>query len=216
MNKCWRTIVENKEITLGLLVTIFSLLLFSIFPSQGFFQELTKAIFFLFLIPWLFIRLILKKKITSFGFSFGKIEANLKEGLVILIIYIAFAYALIDFTDFARKYSVPTLAQENIGFFLFYQLILVNFIFFFQEYFFKGFFITLLRPLTGWWSILIQSAVYLLPLFIISNNFWQIIPAALVSILGGFLAYRGKSFFYSYVSGLIFFIILDLWIIYLV
>ncbi len=216
IKKYWELIKEYKETSLGILIAVFSLLLFSLFPAQGFIEKFTKAALFLFVVPWLYIKLVIKKKLSSFGFNLRSPEANIKEGIAVLIIYILFAYVLIDFTDFARQYSVPELAQRNIGFFIFYQLVLINFIFFFQEYFFKGFFITLLRPIVGWLSILIQSAIYLLPLLFIGQDIWQIIPAALVSLLGGALAYRGKSFFYSYASGLIFFIILDLWIIYLV
>jgi len=72
-----------------------------------------------------------------------------------------------------------------------------------------------LRERLGVWSILIQSTVFLFPLLVYSSYFFETLPMVILSLFGGLAAYKSRSFFFSYLPGLIFLILLDACIIFL-
>jgi hypothetical protein len=204
-----------KKTFLGLGIGLLSLAVFSFFPTTNFLENLTKSLVFLLLIPYLFVRIVLKENLSDFGMKF-KLE---KEGFIGSFLLVAIGmlviYPLANYTSFPLFYRLSPTISGNFLMFVFYELVLVNLLLLFQEYFFKGFIISICREKFSKLSIIIQAAIYLIPLAFVSASLWNIIPMAIISIFGGILAYRTKTFFYSYLGSLLFLIVLDSYLIFL-
>lgn len=203
----WRKIMLNLGVVLGCLI------IFSFMPTGDFSQEVTKSLFFLFLIPLIYIKYILKKDFSSFGFNLGNKKIGFFSAGIALIISLLTIYLLTIYTSFSQNYTLTFGLSQSFLFFLVYELVLLNVPLFFQEFFFKGFVIEMFRKKLGYFSVLFQAIIYLAPLFIISSNYWNIIPIVLVSVFGGVSAYLSRSFFYSYLFAIIFNILMDAFLI---
>lgn len=199
------------------LFVVICLLAYSFFPANNFLQGLTKEIFFLFLIPILYIRYLLKKPISAFGLAPKKsnFKNNALWSMIMLLISLGIFYFLATFTPFGKEYYLSPSIKGNFWLFIGYELVLVNLLFFFQEYFFKGFLIALLRKRFDYFAIVIQAILYLVPLWLVSSSLWQTIPLSILALTGGFLAYRTRSFFFSYAMGILFLFIADSYIIFI-
>jgi len=200
---------------LGLGIAILALTIFSFFPSTNFLEKITKEIFLFFLTPWFFIIFILKEKFANFGFNLENKKQGFYLALIALLISLFLGYFLINFSHFSKSYSIPQGITNNFGLFILYELVLVNIALFFQEYFFKGFLLSLTKEKMGYYSIAFQAIIYLTPLAIISTSLWNIVPLVMISIFGGIISYKTNSFFYSYLYALLFIIFLDAYLIYL-
>jgi len=208
-------ILAWKENLVTLAVILICLGLFLVFPTAGGFQKITSALFFLFIVPVLYIKLILKKDLRSFGFSFGNYRAGIFWGLLALAISLLSAYGLIKFTNFTQASVLPPAVIQNFWMFVFYELVLVNIVFFLQEFFFKGFVLFSFTEKLGPWSILI-SFVLFSALSLLEESFSAAIaPSIIFSLTSGVVAYKGRSFLYSYAAGMIFSLILSSYLIYL-
>lgn len=204
-----------KETLLSFLIAVFCLLLSYFFPAKDYLQTLTKSVFFLMVIPFLYIKLVLQKNISDFGINWKNKKAGLLWGGLLLPILAVLFFLIIRYTEFGKIYSPPNFAKTSFEYFLLYELVLVNMLFLLQEMFFKGFLLSALREKLGSWSILIQSAVFLFPLLIFSDYFLETLPMVILSVLGGFVAYKNRSFVFSYLSGITFLILLDAYIIFI-
>ena len=204
-----------KELLVTSIVIILCLTLSIFFPTHTAFQSISKNIFFLVILPALYIKLILKDNLVEWGWNLK----NRKEGLVLASLNFSLGllifYLLANFTTFPTYYSISSLVRNSFGFFLLYELVFFNIYFFTQEFFFKGFILFSFRQFTHW-SILIQSGVYFTLLLFSKENFLQLTPFIFISLAGGFVTYRTRSFWYSYFSGLLFIIILDAYLIHFI
>ncbi|KKR21833.1 MAG: hypothetical protein UT50_C0003G0014 [Candidatus Moranbacteria bacterium GW2011_GWA2_39_41] len=195
---------------------ILSCLLLTIyFPAQGNLQTFSSVLFFLFLLPVLYIKLILKQNLANFGFNLRNKSIGLLWACLMLFVSLLIAFFLIHFYNFEQKYIIPAYIAQNFGSFLFYELILVNFLLFIQEFFFKGFLLSFLSQRFGLWSVLLQSLLFILFLIITRELDWQVAPLIILTLTGGVVAYKSKSFLYSYAMGIFFLIIIDAYIIHL-
>jgi len=215
----------NKSLKLNLLsdwkvelissmIVLLCLTLVTYFPTQGNLQTFSSALFFLFLLPILYIKFILKQNLNNFGFALPTKLRDLYWSLAMLFVSGLIIFLLLHFFDFEQKYLLPTYLAQSFWSFLFYELILVNFLFFIQEFFFKGFFLFLFAKRFGFWSVFLQGLLF--TLFILATRtVWQSVPMLILAFTGGVVAYKTKAFLYSYVMGLFFLIFLDAYIIYL-
>ncbi len=204
-----------KETLVTSAVILTCLFLSILFQADNTLQSISRSIFFLIILPVLYIKFILKNDLADWGWNLE----NKKEGAVLASISLCLAliifYLLIRWAGFSSHYHVNTLIQYNFWLFLLYELFFLNIFFFAQEFFFKGFVLSAFRQFS-FWTILIQSGLYF-ALFILSKTFsWQTSPFMFISLVGGLIAYKTRSFFYSYIFGLSFIIILDAYIIHLV
>lgn len=206
---------RHKELLVTSAV-IFLCLLFSLFfPTANAFQSASRSIFFLVILPVLYIKLILKDDLSTWGWNLkdpknGAILATIAffSGLFIF-------YLLIRFFDFSTHYHINPPLKNSFPLFLLYELVFLNILFFTQEAFFKGFVLFSFKQL-GAWTILVQSATYLLLLEFSKAITWQTAPLIFISLAGGLLTFKTRSFAYSYIFGLLFIMILDAYIIHLV
>lgn len=201
----------EEIITLAIFVICFALAIF--FPAEGNLQQFSSAFFFLFLLPYLYIRFILKKKLAWFGFNLENKKEGLLWGGAMLLVSFLVIFILIRFFDLQNQYPLPAYLASNFWIFLFYELVLVNIIFFLQEFFFKGFFLFSITHRFGFLSFIIQALAFILFLSVRSLD-WSSATFAILAFTGGIVAYKSKSFIYAYIMGLIFLITFDAYILY--
>lgn len=204
-----------KETLLSFLVAVFCFFMVYYFPADDYLQIFTRNIFFLLVIPFLYVKFVLQKDIRDFGINWENPKTGMLWGGLMFLFLAVLFFFIIRYTEFNKVYVPPALAKINFWYFLLYELVLVNLLFLAQEIFFKGFLLSALREKLGYWSILIQSAVFLFPLFILSSYFFEMLPVIAVSLLGGLVAYKSRTFVFSYLAGIIFLIFLDAYIIFI-
>ena len=215
-----KIISQNKEFLTNLIVIAVCFWLFIFFPNSNVFQKLTSFLFFLFVIPTLYIKLILKKRVADFGLNIQHKKEGFIWGTLMLIVSLVLAYLLIHFTPFLSNYPIPALFVHYFWIFFLSLLTITSLLLFFQEYFFRGFVLFTFSKKTSFWSILIQATLYLsIVLFLqgnIKQNLWNLAPMIILSFTGGVTAYKSRSMVYSYASGLLFLIIFNSYLIHLI
>jgi hypothetical protein len=187
------------------------------FPAEAGMQQITKNLSFLIIIPILYIKLILKKDLKSYGLNISE-KKDRKSGIFwaisMLFVSLLIAYFLLNYTEFKKSYGLAAYLVENFWIFMAYELILVNVLLFIQSFFYQGFILFTYFEKLGYWSILVQFFLYLIFILILGNFSWQLAPFIILSLTGSLVAYKSRSFIYSYIMGLLFIIILDSYIIY--
>lgn len=211
-----------KETIFGSFAIILFLAVFYFLPYKtnigtvAFLQISTKYFFLFLLCPLLFVKFILKKDFKDFGFNMGNKKIGFIWGGITLVFCLILSYILINYTGFLKPYGASLAIPTKFSLFLLFELVLFNIPFFFHEYFFKGFVLSVFSEKFLYGAIFIQAAPVVIPQIISAKSTWEIIPAILVSIFGGFVSYKSKSFFYSYLMGLLYFVILHSYIISLI
>lgn len=206
---------KNKALLVTSIVILLCLALSIFFPVQNTFQSISRSIFFLIVLPVLYIKLILKENLSGWGWNLENKKIGLIWSAAALLLALIVFYSLIRFAGFSVNYKVSPIAANNFIFFLLYELIFLNIFFFLQEFFFKSFVLFSFRKF-GVWAVFIQTGLYLLSLIFAGKFSWQTLPFMFISFLGGIVVYKTRSFFYSYFFGLSFIILLDAFIIHLI
>lgn len=206
--------LSNRELAVSFIVVSICLILFATFPSNNVFQSLTANLFFLLIIPALFIKLALKKNLKDFGISLGNWKKGIVWGGVILATNIIIFYFIIKFTDFKNNYQLSTFTINSFWYFSFYELVLINLFLITQEFFYHGFILFSACAKLDYWAIILPVAIFAGALLLSKSSFFQFVPFLLLSLTGGIIAYKSRSIIYSYLSSLIFMIILDGYLIY--
>lgn len=206
---------ENQELLISLLVALLCLFLGKEFPTQNSAQDITKNLFFLIIFPAIYIRFILNKKLANFGLNLKNQATAIFWGGGLFIFSLLAFYFLIQFTNFHSGYVLLPGIISNFWAFLVYELLIINFIVFINEFFFRGFLLFLFREKFQSWAIAIQVGIYLLVIYLTDSLSWQTAPFILFSVTGGILAYKTKSFLYSYFVNIFAIIFLHTYLIYL-
>lgn len=185
-------------------VIVFCFILYVFFPADTGFQILTKDLFLLFLIPFLYIKFILKKNNSVWG----ERRKGILWGIAMFASSSALAYVMISYTDFLEYYKISALEVDNFWVFILNSLLLAGILLFFQEYFFRKFILDFLSPLFSSWAIWIQVAAFAVLAILVSGgvneNLWQLSPYLILSATNGITAYKSKSIVYSWTAGLVF------------
>ncbi len=207
-------LIENKETIITSLVIIFCLALSIFFPVKNSAQLLTRNIFFLVIVPILYYKLILKKKISDFGLTLGDKKAGVFWGILMLLATLLTFFLLYSYTDFKKNYLLSSYIVHNFWVFLLYELILANLFVFVQEFFWRGFILLYFSKKIGVFSIFLQFIIFILIIIPTENSFWQMAPTLAISLFSGIIVYKSRSIFYSWIVSLFSIIILDSFIIY--
>ncbi|HPN96375.1 MAG TPA: hypothetical protein PLK35_01275 [Candidatus Moranbacteria bacterium] len=206
--------LANKEISVSLLVAFACLFFSFVFPAHGFVQIITKNLFFLVIIPALYIKIILKKEVGDFGLNLKNGKEGIVWGASVLFFSFFISFLLIKFTTLKNSYLLPDYATGNFLFFLLYELLFVNFFLFIQDFFYRGFILFILKEKLFFWAVFIQSFVLVLSLILSGTASFNSLITILMSLGGGLIAYKSRSFVYAYLYAIIFSIIFDSYIIY--
>jgi branched-subunit amino acid transport protein len=205
---------EWKELIINTCIAIACLVLLIYFPSKGLSQDLSRTIFFLLILPILYIKLVLKKKLKDFGASL----AINKEGFIWFLGALAASFIImfliIYFTDFKKNYVIPDYVMASFWVFLLGELVIYNYYFFQLEAFFRGFVLFTFFPKLGYLSILAAVLFTYVFLYLSQSISWGSTPYMIATLTGTVVAYKTRSFIYSYFMGLLFIISLDAYLIY--
>lgn len=117
---------------------------------------------------------------------------------------------------FRENYVLPGQIVNNFGYFLLYEFLFVNLYLFVYEFFLRGFVLFTLAPKIKAWAIPVQLIVYLAPSTLTGQLSWGALPAIIVAALGGTLAYRTRSIFYSYLAAFFLTLMLNAYLIHTV
>lgn len=205
---------RDKNFWITLVIALVCLILSASFPVQNQFQIISRSIFFLVIIPVLYIKLILKEDLRDWGWNLQNKKTGIIWSLSAIGLGAVIFYLLYRFTGFLENYKLSPAIKNNFGFFLFYELVVFNIFLFAQEFFFKGFLLFALKKY-AYWGIFIQSGIYFILLAVSKNFSYQSAPLIFFSLLGGLVAYKSKSVVYSYLSVFLFSLIFDAVVIYL-
>jgi membrane protease YdiL (CAAX protease family) len=195
-------------------VVIFLCLFLAIsFPVADSSQFISRIIFFLIILPSLFIKFILKKNLAEFGLNLADNRKGFLWAGIMFVASLLITLVLFYFFKLETRYTLPNLVITNFWGFVLYEAVVMNFILFIFEFFFRGFTQTILEKKMGHWAPLLQFIIFIGFLFLIHKLTWQYTPLIILSLTGGIVAYKSKSFIYSYLMGLVFTLALDLYII---
>lgn len=209
-------ILAWKEDLLTLAVVAVCLGLFIVFPTAGSFQKITSALFFLFIVPVLHIKLILKKNLRSFGLNLNHKKDGLLWGSIMFLFLAAVFYFLSKYPPFINNYPImPAYISTNFWVFSVYELILVNLLFFLQNFFFQGFLLFSFMEKLGAKAVLIPIATYCGIILFSSGFIPKLIPSLFIFIIGTVISFKNKSFVYAYAAGLFLQFIFDAYLIYI-
>lgn len=209
-----------KETIISTIVIVIFLLVYYIFPSnygQGlipFIQTLTKGIFLLILGPFLFVKFILRKNFRDYGFNLQ----NKKRGFILagtaLVFSLILSYILIRYAGFLKFYQLQPAVLVNFWMFLLRELVFLNGLLFVQLYFFQGFVLSVFSEKFLYGAIFLQAALFLLPNLLSQAHPLSYLPMIAIALIGGTVAYISRSFLYSYFYSLVYFVLLDSYVIY--
>lgn len=215
-----KKIFSNREVIITAVFILLCLALAGAFPSEKGMQGITKSLFFFFLIPIAYIKIVLGKKVSDFGLNIENKKTGLFWGSIMLAVSLIIFYLLANYTSLPQNYELPILAVNNFWFFLLYIAVFSGITFFFQEFFFRGFILAFFSQRAGFWSVAIQALLYFLIIIIgaggFSKEIWQFTPYFILSITGGVTAYKSQSMIFSWISGLLFLIMANSYIIYII
>ncbi len=151
----------------------------------------------------------------DFGLNLQNPKVGFFWAVGMLLVSVSIIFILIQFFGFENNYLIPAYLAENFRLFLLYELVMLNFILLIYEFFFKGFILFSLSRKFSWLAVPIQALIFILFLFFTSTIDWKLAPAIILSVTGGIVAYKSRSFIYSYLMSLLFMIFLDAYIIYI-
>lgn len=205
---------QNKKLILTTVVILLCLVLAAAFPTNNIAEIISRDLIFLIILPLLYIKLILKNNISLWGWNWENRKSGLTWGALAFLLGVLIFYSLSLFPAFSQNYQVYPLAASNFWFFVLYELVFVNIFFFAQTFFYQGFTLYAFRRF-ALWAVAIQAALYGVVLSLTGSFSWQSAPLIFWSLAGGTVAYKSRSFVYSYIFGLLFIIMLDAWMIHL-
>jgi hypothetical protein len=209
MNTLKSKILTWKEDLITLGVIIVCLGLFFLFPSQGPAQAVTASLIFLFLVPFLYIKLILKKDLCEYGWQVGDWKKGITFAAGSLVFALLIFYALYHYTDFSKNYALPLIVTQKFGFFLLYEFVLVAFFLALYEFFFRGFVMFSFAGKLGLGTAAFQWLLFLTFLFIAGNFSWQNTPYIITGFFSGITTFKSRSLLYSFTFSLLFLLIID-------
>lgn len=202
-------ILTWKEDLITLAVIVVCLGLFFLFPSQGPSQAITASLIFLFLVPFLYVKLILKKHLRSYGWQIGDWKKGILFAAVSLALSLLIFYAFYHYTNFPKAYKLPLSATQTFWFFLFYEFLIVGFFLALYEFFFRGFFMFSFSGKIGLLAVAFQWFLFMAFLYLGGNFTWQNFPYIVAAAFSGLIAWKSRSLVYSFLSGFLFIVIAD-------
>ncbi len=200
-------ILKYKEQLITGMIFLTCLTIYLIFPVNNIFQQIMSSLTFLLVIPMLYIKLILKRGLASYGIQKGDSHRGLVLMVFSIIISLLLFYILFQYANLAKFFNLPDFVTRSFTVFVIYGFFLVGFFTLLYEFFFKGLVMFGIFKKTGYISILLQFLIFSAFLLIVSGFGWSTILYMIMSVFSGITAYQSRSLFYSFGATLIFIII---------
>ncbi|MDD5652248.1 MAG: hypothetical protein PHX98_02495 [Candidatus Moranbacteria bacterium] len=203
--------IFKSEFFVTLAVMAAALFLHKIFRVSDNFQTIAATISFLFLIPVLYIKIILKKPLKNFGMRIGDFKKGILYAIFSSVIFAAVFYFLSAKFDFFGKYVVPAHIVDNFTYFVYREVLVVGFFLALYEFFFRGFtlFYFYDKFKSGIYAVLFQTVLFLAFLALVNSFNWSTLPYMVMAPLAGLVAYKSNSILFSFLLSWISILILD-------
>jgi hypothetical protein len=203
--------IFKTEIFITIGIIIMSLFLYMVFRVNGDFQKIIATISFLFVLPILYIRLILKKPLSDFGMKKGDWKKGIFYSGISLFILAGIFFVLFAKFNFVEKYYLPIGAITSFKSFIVREILLIGFFVALYEFFFRGFIMFYFsnKVKLMYYSNLIQVMAFYLFLVSIDAFDWVRAPYIIVAPLAGIIAQKSQSILYSFVFSWLAFLIID-------
>lgn len=191
--------LKNKNLWMSNAVMVASLLLALYFPVDNVIQLLVSHIVFLVVLPILYIKFLLKEKITSFGIAWGKVGEGSLWLFLGLIVVAGGLFFLSHATNLLNRFALPLELRLHFGFFLLYLFIIGIYLFIF-EFFFRGFVFFVWERVIGKEAIIVQAGFFLIFIMLIpyQKTATALLGVAVMALWSGFLVSRSRSIVYSF------------------
>jgi membrane protease YdiL (CAAX protease family) len=200
---------HNYDYIVTLIMALVCLFLYSFFPVSTLTQKIFSNLTFLLIIPLLYIKIVLRKKFGEVGFQIGDWKKGIFWSIFFLLILLAVLYLSFNYTGLAQKYRVNSYVAGDFRFYLGYEILVVGMFLFLYEFFYRGFFLLSFSKKIGMWAILVQMALFILFSVVTKNFNWENSNFIVLSLVSGIIAYKSRSIWYSFVTGLIFIALMD-------
>lgn len=148
------------------------------------------------IIPLLLIPIVLKGKLSDYGFRVGDYRFGLKSTLLFVAVMLPFLWIASGSESFAKTYPQGgPFVRENISVLLYYELF-VGFYMLAWEFFWRGYMMFGLKQKFGYYAIFIQ----MVPFFILHRGKPEIETFASIfaGLILGIQAWRSNSFIYCF------------------
>lgn len=204
--------IFDMEMWVTLMVIFACMLLFAFFPiKMNYFQGIALSLVFLFLVPYFYIKLILKRSPREFGFRFD----SWREGFLIMpicfLIMAGFFYVIFQYTDFKEEYFLREYSLVNSFWYLLaYEFMVINLYVILYEVFFRGFVMFYFKKRFNIYAVFVQLLIFVVFLYMLERLSLDYIFYIITALLSGLIAYRSKSLAYSYLFSIIVLIASDL------
>lgn len=173
------------------------------------------AIFFflMFIIPFLYIKLAMKKSLSNFGLGLGNIKYGAKLLLLIPLIILPAMYFAAKMPDVRSEYPLAKSLLQDQSHLWIYEIAYVLLYYIAWEFFFRGFILFGLKNKFGAFNaILIQTISSCL--VHIGKPEGEIIGSIVVGVIFGIIALRTRSIWYVVMLHAAIGVLTDLFIIY--
>lgn len=207
---------HSRSIITGLLV-LFSLGFMALYTESDrvspVFQGFVVSIVFFLVIPILYSRIVLKESLENIGWQRGNAAAGISAGIACVALGLAVMFLLIRFFPVSEGYLFPAFVETEFLWFVLYELILVSFVAFLYEVFFRGLVQLLWLRDLGPWAVPVQAGLFAGFFFLSGNVSWQQAPLLLFAPLAGIVAWSSRSIRYSWAASWLFFFLTDILIL---
>lgn len=201
----------NTELVITFTVIVLCMILFSFFPTKDIFQKVVLSLVFLFLVPYLYIRVVFKDRLDNFGFKFDKWRSGFWIMPLCFVIAGGFFYLVFNYTDFKESYYLGKYTLiKNFWYLFLYEFLAVNLFVLLYEFFFRGFVMFYFEKKFGFYTIFIQFLFFILFLDILEQLNMDYIFYLFTSLMAGLIAYKSRSLVYSYFFSIIVLVMADL------
>ncbi|KKP97337.1 MAG: hypothetical protein US25_C0084G0005 [Candidatus Moranbacteria bacterium GW2011_GWE1_36_7] len=198
--------MNTKEIILTSFFVLVSLFVYAFFPVNGYFQQIFGMTIFFVILPLLFNKIFLKRKLIFFGIDKGNWKQGIIWGAISLLIICLIFFVFSEYFGFLQKYTIPVFITKSFVNFLFYEFVVTVFFVVLYEFYFRGFLQFVFEQKIGYLAIILQAFVFfVLVLSIGGGTIYAFVPYIVCAPFAGFVAYKSRSILYS---GLVQFIVL--------
>lgn len=213
MEKWLHFAARHKEFIGTSIVVIASVLLLGYFEENEtidpVLQTIIAAIGVFLVIPVAYCRIMLGRPLSALGFHKGNTWAGVGGSILALAVALSALFVLWNFTPLLREYQLPVAVEEQFLFFVLYEVFLNGFIVFLFEVFFRGFVMLLWLRKWGFWSVIVQAALFSALLYASSGVTAATIPYFIFAPFAGLIAYQSRSIWYSYGASWFYFFLTD-------
>lgn len=171
----------------SLLVALFS------FNRQrhGYEEYLVMNIAALFLVPTIFVLLVIRQEPSSFGFALGDARWGYRLAGLLFLAVLPVLIIAATMKEFQAYYPIQKRAAHDLTYFLYFELTYGVYLFCW-EFFFRGFLLFGLARLMGSWSVLVQAAAF--GVMHIGKPPLEVAASFAAGVILGMVALRAKSF----------------------